>query len=616
MNAHNTKADSHPTADVVTESEQSRAQLWPTLRRLGPWLWVYRKRILIAALCLVLAKVANVLVPVLLKAIVDHLTSADGTGVITLTAIVPTLLVVAYGVLRVSGTIFNELRNALFARVGQRAARSVALTVFEHLQGLSLAFHLDRRTGGLSRDLERGVRAITSLLNFIVFAIAPTLVELVVVTVFLIIAFGPVYAALTLLTIAAYFWFTWSVTHWRTQFRVQMNEMESKANTDAVDALLNFETVKYFGNERFESDRYDASLTRWENAAVKSQTTLAALNIGQGVIIAIGITLLMYLATRDVTLGRLTLGDFVMLNAFLIQLSVPLSFLGTVVREVNHSLTDTDRMFSLLENRTDVTDSPQARTLHTQTPPTIAFENVSFSYRSDRPILKNVSFDIPAGNMVAVVGPSGSGKSTLARLLFRFYDVDEGRITVHGHDIRDLKIASLRQKIGVVPQDTVLFNDTIGYNIRYGNTSASADDVRAAAGNAFLDTFIGQLPDGYETTVGERGLKVSGGEKQRIAIARTMLKDPPILILDEATSALDSTSERAIQAALDAVAQSRTGLVISHRLSTIVNADEIIVLVAGEIEERGRHDELLAHGAHYFELWEMQQREEDQEPNT
>jgi len=597
-------------AEYDKESENApRAQLWPTLLRLVPWLRIYRGRIIIAALCLILAKVANVLVPVLLKGIVDHLTSADGPS-LELALTVPVLLVAGYGALRISGTVFNELRNALFARVGQRAARSVALTVFQHLQGLSLAFHLQRRTGGISRDLERGTRAITSLLSFIVFAILPTLVELLVVTVFLIVAFGFVYAILTLATIGLYFLFTWKVTHWRTQFRVQMNEMESKANTSAVDALLNFETVKYFGNERFESERYDTSLTRWEDAAVKSQTTLAGLNIGQGAIIATGITLLMYLAVRDVTLQKLTLGDFVMLNAFLIQLSVPLSFLGTVVREINHSLTDTDRMFAILDKSNDIEDKANAVNLEPGQPG-VSFENVSFAYRSDRPILKNISFHIPPGKIVAVVGPSGSGKSTLARLLFRFYDIDDGQILINGRNIRDIKIANLRQHIGVVPQDTVLFNDTIGYNIQYGNTDATDADVRRAASLAYLDSFIESLPDGYETTVGERGLKVSGGEKQRIAIARTILKDPPILILDEATSALDSTSERAIQTALDAVAESRTGLVISHRLSTVVNADEIIVLVDGEIEERGNHEALIDKGGHYYELWELQQREQE-----
>jgi len=598
-------------ADYRKDTENApRAQLWPTLLRLGPWLWVYRSRIIIAALCLILAKVANVLVPVLLKGIVDHLTSADGTTM-ELALTVPVFLVIGYGLLRISGTVFNELRNALFARVGQRAARSVAMTVFQHLQKLSLAFHLERRTGGISRDLERGTRAITSLLSFIVFAILPTLVELLVVTVFLIVAFGFLYAVLTLATIALYFLFTWKVTHWRTQFRVQMNEMESKANTNAVDALLNFETVKYFGNESFEANRYDESLSHWENASVKSQTTLAGLNIGQGAIIATGITLLMYLAVRDVTLQKLTLGDFVMLNAFLIQLSVPLSFLGTVVREVNHSLTDTDRMFAILDKGNDIVDHPDAVDLGPGQPG-VSFENVSFAYREDRPILKDVSFHIPPGKIVAVVGPSGSGKSTLARLLFRFYDIDNGKILVNGRDLRDIKIASLRKSIGVVPQDTVLFNDTIGYNIHYGNPEASEEDVREAASLAYLDRFIESLPDGYDTTVGERGLKVSGGEKQRIAIARTILKDPPILILDEATSALDSTSERAIQTALDAVAESRTGLVISHRLSTVVNADEIIVLVNGEIEERGDHDTLISMGGHYYDLWELQQREQEQ----
>lgn len=595
--------------DEKDSQDTPRAKLWPTLRRLGPWLWIYRVRIVIAAACLILAKVANVLVPVLLKEIVDHLTSADGIT-IELALTVPVFLVIAYGALRIMGTIFNELRNALFARVSQRAARSIALTVFEHLQQLSLAFHLERQTGGVSRDLERGTRAITSLLSFIVFSIVPTLVELLVVTIFLVIAFGLVYAAVTLATIGLYFLFTWKITKWRTQFRVQMNELSSKANTNAIDALLNYETVKYFGNEQFESQRYDHSLTQWEDASVKSQTTLAGLNIGQGAIIATGITLLMYMAVRDVTLQKLTLGDFVMLNAFLIQLSVPLGFLGTIVREINHSLTDTDRMFALLDKGNDIVDSADAIAL-TDNQPGVSFENVSFSYRSDRPIIKNINFEIPPGKIVAVVGPSGSGKSTLARLLFRFYEVNDGRICIGGTDIRDLKIASLRQKIGVVPQDTVLFNDTIGYNIHYGNTHADETAVREAARLAYLDSFIESLPDGYETTVGERGLKVSGGEKQRIAIARTILKDPPILILDEATSALDSTSERAIQAALDAVAQSRTGLVISHRLSTVVNADEIIVLVEGEIEERGRHDELLALEGHYHNLWQLQQRDSD-----
>ncbi len=594
---------SHPTTPAT---DTPKATLLGTLRRLGPWIWAYRIRIGIAAVCLVLAKLANVAIPLTLKSVVDSLAPEDPSTLVAL----PLALLIAYGVLRLAGTVFNELRNALFARVSQRAARSVALSVFEHLQGLSLKFHLDRRTGGLSRDLERGTRAITSLLSYIVFAILPTAVELVVVTIFLIVAFGPIYALITFITIGLYFWFTFTVTKWRTHFRVVMNEHESNANSKAVDALLNYETVKYFGNEAFESSRYDQGLHRWENAAVKTQTSLAWLNIGQGAIISVGMAILLVMAAQDVVEGRFTLGDFVMLNAFLIQLYIPLSFLGTIVREVNHSLTDTDRMFTLLEENQDVVDSENAVDLNADQPH-VKFEDVEFSYQTDRTILHKINFEIPPGKTVAVVGPSGSGKSTLARLLFRFYDVSGGRITVNDQDIRDVTLDSLRQHLGVVPQDTVLFNDTIGYNIGYGRPEADNDAILEAARLAFLDGFMTQLPDGYDTIVGERGLKVSGGEKQRIAIARTILKDPPLLILDEATSALDSESERAIQDALDNVSRARTTLVISHRLSTIVGADEILVLDKGKIVERGAHDTLLNAQGHYARLWEMQQEEAD-----
>lgn len=589
-----------------TAEPDNRLSLTVTLRQLWPWLWRYRVRMGVAALCLVLAKLTNVAVPLTLKSIVDTLSPPDKLAAVT----VPLALLVAYGLLRLSGTVFNELRSALFARVSQRVSRAVARSVFEHIQNLSLRFHLDRRTGGLSRDLERGTRAISSLLSYLIFAILPTAVELIVVTIFLIIAFGPIYAVVTVITIGCYFWFTYVITRWRTKFRVTMNEQESSANSKAVDALLNFETVKYFNNESFEIERYDQGLNRWENAAVKSQTSLAWLNVGQGAIISAGLAVLLIMAAYDVVSGKFTMGDFVMLNAFLLQLYIPLSFLGTIFREVNHSLIDTDRMFGLLNEEQEITQVDDAVTLDSKNPH-IRFENVHFAYNANRKILRDISFEIPPGKTVAVVGPSGSGKSTLSRLLFRFYDASDGRITIDGHDIRKLDLDSMRRHIGVVPQDTVLFNDSIGYNIAYGRPDSKPEQIQRAASLANLDDFINQLPEGYDTIVGERGLKVSGGEKQRISIARSILKDPPILILDEATSALDSGAERAVQSAMDRVSDARTTLVISHRLSTIVGADEILVLDRGEIVERGNHQALLDKNGHYAKLWHMQLKEAD-----
>ena len=578
---------------------------WATLRRLLPYLWQYKWRVLAAIAFMVGAKLANVGVPVLLKTLVDALNVRPGDPAALL--VVPAGLLLAYGGLRLCTSLFTELRELVFAKATQGAARSIALQTFRHLHALSLRFHLERQTGGMSRDIERGVRAIESLVSFTLFNIVATLVEVLLVLGVLAVKFDAGFAWITLAALALYIVFTVRVTEWRTQFRRQANEFDSAAHTKAVDALLNYETVKYFNNEEFEARRYDESLERLRRARLKSQSTLSLLNTGQQLIIATALVVMLWRATQGVVAGRMTLGDLVMVNGFMIQLYIPLNFLGVIYREIKQGLTDVDRMFALMDRPQEVADAPGAPPLTGLEHPTVRFEDVHFAYEPERPILRGLSFEIPAGKTVAVVGPSGAGKSTLARLLFRFYDVQQGRITIAGQDIRSVTQESLRRALGIVPQDTVLFNDTIAYNIAYGRPGASQAEVEAAARAAHIHDFIASTPKGYATLVGERGLKLSGGEKQRVAIARTLLKNPPILIFDEATSALDSANERAIQAELRSAAQGKTTLLIAHRLSTVVDAHEILVLEAGRIVERGTHAALLAHGGTYARMWALQQ---------
>jgi len=516
---------------------------------------------------------------------------------------------VAYGALRLSTSLFTELRELIFAKATEGTARRISLEVFSHLHSLSLRFHLERQTGGMTRDIERGTRAVHSLISYSLYSIFPTLVEVALVLTLLAVKFDAAFAWITVAALAAYIGFTVVVTEWRTQFRRQMNELDSTAHTRAIDSLLNYETVKYFGNEAFEARRYDESLERLRRAALKSQTTLSLLNTGQQMIIAVALVAMLWRATEGVAAGRLTLGDLVMINAFMIQLYIPLNFLGVMYREIKQALTDLDKMFGLLEREREVADAPGAPALAVSEG-RVRFDDVSFAYDPARPILHGVSFEIPPGKTVAVVGPSGAGKSTLARLLYRFYDIagdGRGAITIDGQDIRKVTQSSLRQAIGIVPQDTVLFNDTVEYNIAYGRPGATREQVEAAARSAHIHDFIAATPRGYGTMVGERGLKLSGGEKQRVAIARTLLKNPPILIFDEATSALDSANERAIQAELKSAAQGKTALVIAHRLSTVVDAHEIVVLEAGRVVERGPHAELLARGGRYAQMWRLQQ---------
>lgn len=576
---------------------------WKTIRSLLPYLWEFKGRIMVALILLLLAKLANVSVPLVLKEIIDALDQPKAVVVL------PVFLLIAYGVLRFCSTLFGELRDAVFAKVTQRAIRRAAIQVFSHLHTLSLRFHLGRQTGGVSRDIERGSRGISFLLNFMLFNILPTLLEIGLVMLILISRYDIWFFIITLITLLAYIALTLIVTEWRMIFRRTMNDMDSKANTRAIDSLLNYETVKYFGNEAWETRRYDEHLQQWETAAVRNQTSLATLNIGQSVIIAIGITLLMLLAADKVVTGEMSLGDLVLVNAFLLQLYIPLQFLGFVYREIKHSLADMEKMFSLLNEHQEITDRSNAIKLKADSA-TVIFEHVSFSYEANRQILFNISFSIPAGNTVAVVGHSGSGKSTLARLLFRFYDATDGRILINGHDIRNVTQESLRAMIGIVPQDTVLFNDSIYYNIAYGRPEATHGEILAAAKSAHIHNFIESLPDKYETQVGERGLKLSGGEKQRIAIARAILKRPTILIFDEATSALDSETEQNIQKELKQLAINRTTLVIAHRLSTVIDADQILVMDKGHIIERGNHLQLLAINGIYARMWELQQHEE------
>ena len=592
---------------VLVPSAQGKGQPrsdWHAIRTLLPYLMEYKGRVALAIVFLVAGKLANVTVPLVLKGIVDSLSIGKAA------LAVPVALLVAYGALRFSTTLFTELRESVFARVTHRAVRRIALEVFQHLHSLALRFHLDRQTGGMSRDIERGSRAISSLMSYTLYSILPTLLEIALVTGILLYKYDVAFALITFVTLTLYIAFTVTVTEWRTKYRRLMNEEDSKANTRAIDSLLNYETVKYFGNEAHEARRYDENLQRYERAAVKSTTSLSMLNAGQSLIIAAGATAVMWKAAAGVVDGTMTLGDLVLVNAFMIQLYIPLNFLGVLYREIKQSLADMERMFRLLEENREVEDRPGAPVLAAANP-TIRFEDVDFGYDPRRQVLDGVTFEIPGGRTVAVVGHSGSGKSTLARLLFRFYDVTGGRIAIDGRDIRDVTQASLRAAIGIVPQDTVLFNDTIYYNIEYGRPGATREEVVEAARAAHIDRFIEGLPDGYETRVGERGLKLSGGEKQRVAIARALLKAPKILIFDEATSALDSKSEKAIQAEIDRIAQGRTTLMIAHRLSTIMGADEVLVMDRGRIVESGRHAELLAAGGIYERLHRLQFREDE-----
>ena len=587
----------------ISAPDKSIHSEWNTIHTLLPYLMEFKGRVVLAMTLLVLAKLANVAVPLVLKEIVDAMNKPKAM------LFVPVFLVVGYGLLRLFSTLFGELRDAVFAKVTQRAIRRVALKLFVHLHNLSLRFHLERQTGGVSRDIERGTKGISFLLNFMLFNILPTLLEIALVAAILFKKYSPWFAVITFATLVVYIAFTLFITEWRMVFRRTMNDMDSKANTRAIDSLLNYETVKYFGNENYEARRYDEHLGSWETAAVQNQTSLAALNAGQSVIIAIGVTALMLLAADGVVKGTMTLGDLVLVNVFLLQLYMPLHFLGFVYREIKHSLADMEKMFRLLDEHREIEDAPDAVSLEVDRA-AVRFEQVGFSYDPERQILSDVSFDIPAGHTVAVVGASGAGKSTLSRLLFRFYDVNAGRILIDGQDIRKVTQASLRAAIGIVPQDTVLFNDNIYYNIAYGRPDAAREEVLQAARSAHIHDFIESLPQGYSTMVGERGLKLSGGEKQRVAIARAILKNPAILIFDEATSALDSKSEKAIQDELRNVARDRTTLVIAHRLSTIVDAQQILVMDKGRIVERGTHRELLAQQGVYAQMWALQQQEE------
>ncbi|WP_153115118.1 ABCB family ABC transporter ATP-binding protein/permease [Rhodocyclus tenuis] len=587
-----------PASDKPPEA----ANLWRTLHSLGPYLWSYKGRVLLALACLVGAKLANVAVPLVFKEMIDGLSQTQ------LTLALPVALLALYGTLRFSTSLFTELREILFARVTQRAVRRIALEVFGHLHALSLRFHLERQTGGVSRDIERGTRAIASLISYTLYSILPTLVEIGLVLGILYVKYDVGFVLITLLSLGAYIVFTVNVSNWRMDIRRRVNDTDSEANTRAVDSLLNYETVKYFNNEDFEARRYDAQLSRWEDAATKSQVSLSYLNLGQQLIIAGGVTAIMWRAAAGVADGHMSIGDLVLVNAFLIQLYMPLNFLGVVYREIRQALADIERMFKLLAVHREIADAADAVELPAG-PVELRFDAVDFAYEPRRQILQDVSFVVPAGKTVAVVGHSGAGKSTLARLLFRFYDVSGGGVTMNGFDLRQLRQASLRAAVGIVPQDTVLFNDTIFYNIQYGRPDATREEVLAAAEAAQLSRFIAGLPDGFETRVGERGLKLSGGEKQRVAIARALLKNPAVLIFDEATSALDSQTEKAIQQSLEDAARGRTTLIIAHRLSTVMNADEILVMDGGRIIERGTHAALLAADGRYAHMWALQQEE-------
>jgi ATP-binding cassette, subfamily B, heavy metal transporter len=626
-----------PSADAAMNPNRSD---WSTLARLFPYLWRYKWRVIAALAFMVGAKVANVGVPLLLKQLVDAMnpTSSGSASGLTTQAllVVPAALLLGYGLLRLSTSLFTELRELIFSKATEGATRRISLEVFRYLHALSLRFHLERQTGGMTRDIERGTRAVRSLISFTLFSIVPTLIEMALVLSLLAYKFDLWFAWITLAALILYIAFTVTITEWRTQFRKKMNDMDGVAHSRAIDSLLNYETVKYFNNEEFEAKRYDENLGSYHRASAKSQTTLSMLNAGQQLIIATALVAMLWRATQGVVDGRMTLGDLVMVNAFMIQLYIPLNFLGVMYREIKQSLTDLDKMFTLLEKEREIADLPGAQALKIASQPSetansalntplagvftgssaintivnspdIRFQNVHFAYEASRPILHGISFTVPAGKTVAVVGPSGAGKSTLARLLYRFYDVQSGTISIAGQDIKTVTQASVRQAIGIVPQDTVLFNDTVAYNIAYGRPGATQAEVEEAAKSARIHDFIRATPKGYDTMVGERGLKLSGGEKQRVAIARTLLKNPPILIFDEATSALDSANERAIQAELQNVAQNKTTLVIAHRLSTVVEAHEILVMDAGKIVERGNHAQLLALQGVYARMWALQQ---------
>jgi ATP-binding cassette subfamily B protein len=583
---------------------------WRAILNLLPYLMAFKGRVALALSCLIAAKLANLGVPILLKSLIDEMSISSGSAVL----VVPVALIIAYGVLRLSASLFTELRELLFSRVTESAVRTVALQVFEHLHALSLRFHLSRQTGGMTRDIERGTRGIQSLISYSLYSIFPTLVELSLVLGYFVWAYDYWFAVITLCALILYVIFTIWVTEWRTQYRRRMNELDSKANQRAIDSLINFETVKYFGNEKYEAHRYDENLKRYREAAIRSQRTLAFLNVGQQTIIAAGLILILWRATLGVTQGLMTLGDLVLVNVLMIQLYIPLNFLGVIYREIKQALTDMDRMFHLLKTDKEISDIPNAKKLQIKEShlgPRVEFKDVDFRYEDNRSILKKLSFEMLPGQTTAVVGHSGAGKSTLARLLFRFYDVQTGGIYLDGQDIRNVTQVSLRESIGIVPQDTVLFNDTIAYNIAYGRPGATKDEVESAAKAAQIHDFILSLPDKYETTVGERGLKLSGGEKQRVAIARTLLKNPCLLIFDEATSALDSETERAIQKELVALAKNRSTLIIAHRLSTITHAHQILVMDDGQIIERGTHDFLLSQNGRYAEMWRVQQAQSE-----
>ena len=588
------------------------------LKDLMPLVWPegrydLKRRVVAAFIALILAKIVTVCIPLAYKEAVDWLTLKQNTDATTANmvglSLVPVFMIIAYGVGRIMMIVFAQLRDVLFTRVGQNAVRELANRTFRHMHQLSLRFHLERRTGGLSRIIERGNRAIELIIRMGVLNSIPTFIEMLFVSALLAYYVGWELMVIVVVTVMCYIWFTLKASEWRIAIRRELNDSDTEANSKAVDSLLNFETVKYFGNEKLEAKRFDESIAKYEQAAIKTYTSLGILNSGQVIIFTIGLTLCMLIAANGVITGKLTVGDFVMVNALLIQLYQPLNLMGMVYREIKQGLVDIENMFTLLGFAPEIQDKSEARPLDIKNG-AIKFENVSFSYTPERPILQDVCFEVPAGKMVAIVGPSGAGKSTISRILFRFYDVSSGRILIDNQDLRDVTQESLRKSIGMVPQDTVLFNDTIAYNIRYGQPDASDEDVRQAAKMAQLDDFIHQLPEGYDTMVGERGLKLSGGEKQRVAIARTLLKGPPILMLDEATSALDSHTEREIQDALDKVAENRTTIVIAHRLSTVVHADEIIVLENGKIVERGNHAQLVSHNGLYASMWSKQKEAE------